>query len=179
MDRQRLPLDDPDARAGAIFLGSSTEEGGATLAPTASYNGQATVQLPNGPSLAAGTYYLVVVADAGGVVNESDLTTQTSSAPITLAVPPPPDLAASSVTSSLTAGQPGQSETVTWTVQNVGGSPATGSWTDDVYLSPDGQLGDATLLGSVADTAGLAAARATMARSPPRCRAASPTAVTR
>ena len=53
------------------------------------------------------------------------------------------------MTSSLTAAQPGQSETVTWKVQNIGGVTATGSWTDDVYLSPDGKLSDATLLGTV------------------------------
>ncbi len=98
-----------------------------------------------------------MVADAGRVLNESDLTTQQSSAPITLAIPPPPDLAVTAVTSSLTAAQPGQSETVTWTVKNVGGSPATGSWADDVYLSPDGKLSDATLLGAVGETSGLAA----------------------
>ena len=97
-----------------------------------------------------------MLADAGGVVNESDLTTETSSTPITLAVPPPPDLSLSSVVESLTTGQPGQTETVTWNVQNVGGAPATGSWTDSVYLSPDGQLGDATLLGSVSHIGGLA-----------------------
>ena len=99
-----------------------------------------------------------MLADAGGVVNESDLTTQTRQTRRSRwPWPPPPDLAASAVTSSLTAGQPGVSETVTWTVQDAGGSPAVGPWTDGVYLSPDGQLGDATLLGSVADTAGLAA----------------------
>ena len=64
-------------------------------------------------------------------------------------------LRASSVTSSLATAQPGQSETVTWEVQNVGGSPAAGPWTDNVYLSPDGQLGDATLLGSETYTGGL------------------------
>ena len=106
----------PTLGAGAIYLGSFTAESSGSLAPSGTYNGQATVQLPINSSLSAGTYYLVVVADAGGVVNESDLTTEQSSAPITLAVPPPPDLAVSSVTSSLTAAQPGQSETVTWTV---------------------------------------------------------------
>ncbi len=56
------------------------------LAPTGTYNGQATIQLPINSSLSAGNYYLVVLADAGGVVNESDLTTQVNSAPITLSV---------------------------------------------------------------------------------------------
>jgi hypothetical protein len=46
---------------------------------------------------------------------------------------------------------------VTWQVQNVGASPAAGSWTDSVYLSPDGELSDATLLGSLNHSGGLAA----------------------
>src|SRR5262249_5047927 len=126
----------PTLGAGAIFLGSSPEPPSGTLAPSASYTGQATVQLPAGSSLTAGTYYLLVLADAGGVVNEADTTTQTRSATIALAAAPPADLAASSVTSSLSAGQPGQSVTVAWTVKDAGG-PATGSWTDSGYPSPE------------------------------------------
>ena len=90
-----------------------------------------------------------MLVDAGHVVNESNSTTQESSAPIVSPLRRRRTSPSSSVTSSLTAGQPGQSETVTWEVQNVGGAPATGSWTDGVYLSPDGKLSDATLLGSV------------------------------
>ncbi len=142
--------------AGAIYLGSFNAENTGVLAAEGSYTGEATVTIPINSSLSTGTYYLVVLADAGGVVNESDLATQQSNAPINLSVPPPPDLAASAVTSSLATAQPGQSETVTWSVKNVGGSPATGSWTDNVYLSPDGKLSDATLLGSFSETGGLA-----------------------
>ena len=147
----------PTLGTGAIYLSSYSAQNSGALPPSSSYTGQSTVQIPINSSLEAGTYYLVVVTDAGGVVNESDLTTEQSRRQINLSAPPPPDLAASAVTSSLTAGQPGQSESVTWTVTNVGGSPATGSWTDSVYLSPDGKLSDATLLGSVNETGGLAA----------------------
>ncbi len=146
----------PALAAGAIYLGSFTAENSGVLAAGASYNGQATVQIPFDSLLAAGTYYLVVLTDAGGVVNESDLTTQQSSVSINLSAPAPPDLSVSSVTSSLSSAQPGQTETVTWKVQNVGASPATGSWTDSVYLSPDGKLSDATLFGSVNESGGLA-----------------------
>ncbi len=147
----------PTLGAAPIYLGSFAAETGGALAAGGSYTGQATVQIPFSSSLMAGTYYLVVLTDAGGVVNESVLTTQQSSAAITLAVPPPPDLTASGVSTSSTSAQPGQSETVTWSVENVGGSPATGSWTDDVYLAPNGTLTGATLLGSVSQTSGLAA----------------------
>ena len=130
-------------------------------------------------TLTAGKYYLVVQADAAGAVNESDLTTQTNSTAITLSAPPPPDLSTGSVTSSLTVGQPGQSETVSWEVQNIGGSAATGPWVDDVYLSPDGTITSATLLASQTESGGLAAGASTMPGSPPRSPAASPTAATR
>ena len=142
--------------SGAIYLGSANTIGSAIQSPNGFYNGQASVTLPLTPALASGTYYLVVQTDSGGLVNESDVTTQLGSTSIALTEPPPPDLSTSSVTTSLTTGQPGQSETVNWTVTNIGGSPAPGSWTDDVYLSPDGKLSDATLLGSVTDQNGLA-----------------------
>ena len=90
--------------ASAIYLTSFTAESGGTLAAGASYAGQASVQIPFSSALTAGTNYVVVVADAGGVVNESDLTTQQAGAAITLSAAPPPDLAASDVTSSLTDG---------------------------------------------------------------------------
>ncbi len=145
----------PALGTGAIYLSSTTEENPGMLAPNASYMAQSTVKLPVSSWLAAGTYYLVVLVDAGDVVNESNTTTQESSASITLAVPPPPDLSVASVTSSLTHAQPGQSETVSWLVYNVGTGSAYGSWTDSAYLSPDGKLSDATLLGSVTRTDGL------------------------
>ena len=44
-----------------------------------------------------------------------------------------------------------------WLVKNVGAGAAAGSWTDSAYLSPDGKLSDATLLGSVTHTVGLSA----------------------
>ncbi len=146
----------PTLGSGAIYLNSFTAENPGVLAAGGTYQGQSTIQLPLSPSLPAGTYYIAILVDAGHVVNESDNTTQESSAPITLTVPPPPDLAASSVTTSLTAAQPGQSETVTWVVQNLGAGSAQGSWTDTVYLSPDGKISDATVLGSVSRPGGLA-----------------------
>ena len=69
---------------------------------------------------------------------------------------PPPDLSTSTVASTLTTAQPGQSETVTWTVTNAGATPATGSWTDSVYLSLNGQVAGATLLGTMDHSGGLA-----------------------
>ena len=163
----------------AIFLGSSTAEAGATLAPSASYTGQATVQLPDSTSMTSGTYDLIVVVDAGGVVNESDLTTQTGSTTIGLAAAPPPDLATTSVTSTLTAGQPGQSETVTWSVENVAvrrrsarGPTASTSRPTASSTMPRSSARCPTATAS-------SRARTTPARSRSRCRPAWPTAPTR
>jgi hypothetical protein len=58
-----------------------------------------------------------------------------------------PDLRVTGVTVP-TTGQSGTTINVSWTVANGGVVPATGSWTDRVYLSTDDQLGDDTLLGS-------------------------------
>ena len=78
----------PTLGSGAIYLGSFTAESSGSLAPSGTYNGQATVNLPIDSSLSSGGYYLVVVADVGDVVNESSLTTEQNDAPINVAVPP-------------------------------------------------------------------------------------------
>ena len=44
-----------------------------------------------------------------------------------------------------------------WTVQNTGGSPASGSWVDRVYLATDQTLTNTTLLGVQVQSATLAA----------------------
>ncbi|MDB5348932.1 MAG: repeat-associated core domain protein [Planctomycetota bacterium] len=60
-----------------------------------------------------------------------------------------PDLAVQSITAPALGG-PGQSATITYIVTNHGTVPATGSWTDSVYLSTDMTLSaDDLLLGRV------------------------------
>ncbi len=66
------------------------------------------------------------------------------------------DLAAVAV-SAVSGGVIGQPVTLSWSVQNLGNAAATAPWTDKVYLSPDGQLADATLLTSYVETTDLPA----------------------
>ena len=171
----------PALGAGAIYLGSFTAESSGSLAPSGTYNGQATVSLPIDSSLTAGSYYLVVVADAGGVVNESDLTTQQNSAPITLSRPAaagPGCVGGDVVADRGAAGPVGNGDldkSRTWAARR---RPARGSTTSISRRTASSD--DATLLGSVTETGGLAAAAlVSQARSRPRFRAALPTAVTR
>mgnify|MGYP002624276283 CR=1 FL=1 len=78
-----------------------------------------------------------------------------ASDPIAVTLAPVPDLAVIAVSGPAQVGV-GESFTVDWTVQNVGGVPApAGSWNDEVYLSPDGTLSGATLLGTFRYFAGL------------------------
>ena len=173
----------PALGSGAIYLGSFTEEtSGRFSHRTRATAARRPSSSPSTRRSSAGTYYLVVLVDAGGVVNESDLTTQAEQCAdhLTAAAAAGP-LGRSSVTSSLTAGQPGQSETVTLDGQerrHRRGRPARGLTAST--SRPDGKLTDATLLGSVSHTRRPGGERhPTPARSPPRCRQASPTALTR
>ena len=70
-----------------------------------------------------------------------------------------PDLsvAGSSIVVPGGMGTPGQNITVNYTVANLSPAAATGSWTDSVYLSPDGTVNaNDLLLGRVTHTGGLA-----------------------
>ena len=148
----------PTLGAGAIYLGSFTAESSGALAPAARTTARRPSQLPINSSLTAGTYYLVVLADAGGVVNESDLTTQQTSASITLTVPPPPDLSVSSVTSSLDRGAArpvGDGDLDRSRTSAAHRRPAPGPTTSTSRRTASSR--DATLLGSVSRSGGLAA----------------------
>ncbi len=70
---------------------------------------------------------------------------------------PAPDLAPQSITLP-PVGEVGKEVSVTYTVQDLTATavPASYEWYDNVYLSPDGQLADATLLGTVQNTGGVA-----------------------
>ncbi len=121
----------------SIYLGSVANPEG--LGPDgASYNSSLTATLPASIS---GAYYIVVVADSGDVVYEGPggHTDNVGSSPTTFTVTLAPlsDLTVSAVTVPV-SGVVGQSPStpITWTVNNIGGNPALGTWTDAVYLSP-------------------------------------------
>lgn len=99
------------------------------LAAGASYSINQSVTIP---SAATGPQYLFVVADQYNDQPVSSTSTTLASAPITLSAP---DLVVTTV-SALPVAVIGQSMKVTYTVQNQGSTPADGSWSDTVYLSP-------------------------------------------
>jgi hypothetical protein len=131
------------------LLGSFTQI--STLQPEASYTARRSVTLPNG---IAGSFYVFVLADSGTVLFESTdeaNNTGRSVEAVAVTLKPFPDLHVTTV-SGPASGQAGQTASVTWTVSNGGTGDAQGTWTDNIYLSPDGTLSGASFLGQVSHT---------------------------
>ncbi|MBI1304961.1 MAG: hypothetical protein GC172_14430, partial [Phycisphaera sp.] len=105
------------------------------LAPEASYQRTATVQLP--VSYAAETKFLIAVVDAlGGLVEASESNNTAPSAPFTVTATPAPDLVAFGVAAPA-EGTFGSSVAVTWGVRNEGDLAAPSGFSDIVFLSTD------------------------------------------
>ena len=108
------------------------------------------------PLHVSGGYQLIVVTDANNSVYEgptgsaAEGNNQTASAtPVLVSVLPRPDLVVSSVTAPATVNA-GASASVSFVVTNVGAvSTGSAQWTDNVYLSLDGNASDGTLIGSL------------------------------
>ena len=116
----------------AIAIGTADRTG--KLNAGDNYLQTATFTLPNAIS---GNYYFFVTTDINNQVNEykfegNNTTGSTGSAAITRK--PDPDLVVSNLTYAST-GQPGQTITVNWTVNNTGLGVAKGNWSDRVYLT--------------------------------------------
>ncbi|MHB9049421.1 MAG: CARDB domain-containing protein, partial [Pirellulales bacterium] len=106
------------------------------------YTASTQVTLPLDHALTAGTYYLIVQADAGQTLTEANETNNaTASTAVDLAFPPAPDLVPGAVASAGVA-LPGSQVLVSWTVANQGTAVAAGPWTETVYLSSDASIGD-------------------------------------
>ncbi|MBN2450718.1 MAG: putative Ig domain-containing protein, partial [Lentisphaeria bacterium] len=141
----RVLLSTDDLLGDDLILGTFPRTG--ALAAGGSYTGVQNVTLP--VDLSAGAYRLLVVTDVldqapelpGGVGNVG------ISGPMEVTLAPVPDLVVHSVTHPA-EGSPGGSLEVTWQVRNAGQAPVTGMWTDRLYLSPDGTVGNGVLLGS-------------------------------
>ncbi|MBN8490904.1 MAG: LEPR-XLL domain-containing protein, partial [Burkholderiales bacterium] len=145
-DRIYLSTDDV-LSAGDLLLAEVSRE--ATLAAGASYSQVARLFAPNGLD---GSYRFIVATDAGNQVYEGALDGNNSTAslaPTALSPAPVADLQVAAIELP-EGGVPGTQRTVRWTITNAGDAAATGTWTDRVYLSADGTLANATLLGSVA-----------------------------
>lgn len=121
-------IDDPTDRV----IGFLQHEG--ALGGGASYNATTDVFVPSG---LAGQYYIFIRADRNNQLAESNENNNSSAArAVTLQLAPPSDLIVTNVVQPATAS-PGEAAVFNWTVQNIGANPATGLWTDTVYLSAD------------------------------------------
>ncbi len=140
-----------------IYLGTETHNG--SLAGGASYTVSETFALPAGLT---GSFYVFVDTDPilhplaaprGQVYEENEDNNSTSSTlPVIISQPPPADLVVTGINVPATA-QTGQTADFAWTVTNQGQFPATGTWTDAVYLAstPIWNIDD-PLIGEVAHT---------------------------
>ncbi len=94
------------------------------------------------PSGILGPYYVFVIADTpltgprGLVFESNERNNDThSNVPMVIDYPPPSDLQVTSITTPVTATV-GEPISLTWTVTNNGTNPASGMWSDALYLSP-------------------------------------------
>ncbi|MER9397477.1 LEPR-XLL domain-containing protein [Mesorhizobium sp. M0615] len=118
------------------------------LAKDGTYAGRATVRLPDGLQ---GSFHLLLITDAEARVYERDATANNigqSLTTIAVSAAPAADLVVTGVVAPA-SGVPGQHKTVTWTVRNDGEGGARAPWTDRVYLSKDGTLATAIVIGEV------------------------------
>ncbi|MEL6109842.1 MAG: CARDB domain-containing protein, partial [Planctomycetota bacterium] len=117
-------------------------------------------------SISEGSYYLLVVADAGDEELESNEENNViSSSPVEVVEPRFPDLIVPSV--SILAPsiiEAGSSFSLTWTVENRGVETATGPWEERVYLSNNPSGTNLQLLGSFRFEDSLAANAAGLVR---------------
>ena len=124
-----------------LYLGYIAHNNG-PLAAGASYSISANFGTSTSLS---GSYYVIVLTDApqgglprGDVLETSEGNNSTStSVPLLINYPPPTDLQVDTVDVPTTSNA-GQTVTITYTVSNHSTQNATGTWTDAVYISPDG-----------------------------------------
>jgi len=138
--------------SGDILLGSVTNNN--ILLRNTSYSRQVSVSIPQA---IAGNYFILVISNAGGSINESNNNNNLVYAPISISLASWPDLIVTAVppTTNNTAGLP---VTVNYTGKNNGtGSILNKQWSDHVLLSPTNTLSDPNnrLLGSVAQNRSL------------------------
>jgi hypothetical protein len=145
-----------------IYLSESTtvQPGDALLATIphvgalgvgASYNATTTVNLPTN---LAGTFNILVVTNADGLVYENGQTGNNTAASGTIVVHSPDLVAATLTLPGLTV--PGVPTTATLTVRNDGDASATAPWSDAIYLSTNPSLTGTTYLTQLPHSADLA-----------------------
>jgi subtilase family serine protease len=148
-------LDGSDTLIGQYVYNRNTP-----LAGEDSYTNTQTVSIPN---TQLGNRYLLFVTDYGsglfgaysnqGETNESN---NIKAVPISLSAP---DLLVSSITATAaqTTVVSGQPVELVWTIKNQGAAEANGTWTDNIYLSDDSNIGNDRFIGSFDFTGKVAA----------------------
>ena len=150
----RVYLSNNDTLGGDVELATFAHSG--VLEAAGSYAQVQDVRLP--VDLTAGNYWLFVQTDVYGQLAEPGAENNNvgrSAAAVNVTLAPVPNLVVPTVSGPASAviGQP---LAVTWTVRNTGGAAAVSPWTDGVYLTTDGSLAGAALLGSFVHTGDLA-----------------------
>ena len=139
-------LSTDDTLGNDVWLGSFAHVG--QLNADESY---AQVQTPTLPvDLVARQYWIIVVTDANNQVAEPGAEANNTTAglsPINVTLSPVPDLAAQEIVGPASAST-GRPIMVNWTTRNSGLASASGPWKEQVYLSVDGTLTGAALLGT-------------------------------
>jgi len=141
-DSVYLSLDQVFDPLSDIYLGHSDHADG--LNAGQQYSASASF---NVPAALGGNYYVFVVADASNAVHERNAENNNinhAAQPVNIVHIPPADLVVGDITIPANSS-PGQSATITFTINNNGQNPANGAWTDALYISSDGtwDAGDA------------------------------------
>ncbi|WP_446376697.1 Ig-like domain-containing protein [Coleofasciculus sp. D1-CHI-01] len=151
-DRVFLSSDNTISTNDTILL---TEFAPTTLASGQTYNQSVSVTLPLNNSITAGTYFLLAETDNLEQQFETNETNNVNLSQIELTIPPIPDLIVSDI-SAPTTGFSGQGIEVYWTLTNQGDGTASGTWTDQVFLSDNLTVGNDQFLDSFTFTGTLA-----------------------
>ncbi|MFN3151569.1 CARDB domain-containing protein [Bremerella sp.] len=133
-DSVYLSLDQVFDRSSDIYLGYADRP--SELAAGESYTQSETLEVPAG---LAGPYYVFVIANANGRVNErGKVFNNPGYDPLSMQIDLtlPADFVVGTINVPST-GVPGAEITVGYTVENQGSNPAFGYWTDSIYLSAD------------------------------------------
>ncbi|HEY1685887.1 MAG TPA: CARDB domain-containing protein [Tepidisphaeraceae bacterium] len=145
----RISISPDDNPADAVYYVDIPASGsnGNNLAPGGEYSSNQVINLPG--NLPQGVYHVLFTTDETNSVLETNENNNTvdaglisvDSTDLTVTNPSGPALAII-----------GSTATINWTVKNDGSYPAQGPWVDNVYVSPDGNLADATLVGQYFST---------------------------
>ena len=121
------------------------------------YAGTASIAVPLDGQRTPGTYYLIVDADSGHTIVESNEGNNQRAVAVELINPPLPDLVAQAIaTTDLLLS--GETVMLNWQIDNVGSENATGPWTERVYISNSADGSDRQLLQSFVYSGSLAPA---------------------